>query len=82
MRSELKVTFVDECPAFAAPRTKRGQCKYPFSELDYVGRGFDVHNRVLSSVRTAMKRWLADHEGIEMSVRQISEKIVRVRRDK
>ena len=82
MVPELKVTFVDELPRFPERKTQEGQCKYPFAELDCVGRGFDVHNRALSSVRQAMNKWLERNEGVEMSVRQISEKIVRVRRDK
>ena len=85
MPDEIRITFVDECPVFPARRTKRGQCKYPFDELDAAGRGFDVHNRTLSSVRHALTRWSKAHEGVQMTVREvdgINGKIIRVRRDK
>ena len=82
MRPELVVTFVDELPRFPERKTKKGQCKYPFASLDHEGQGFDVHNRALSSVRQAMNKWLEANEGVELSVRQLTEKIVRVRRDK
>lgn len=78
---EPQFTFLNDCPPFPPPASKRGQCKYPFERLD-VGSGVDVRGRSLSTVKAAIRRWLKAHPGeFRFKVKLLSD-AVRVRRER
>lgn len=83
MWTEVKVTFLDDCPKFPEKRGNRtGMRQYPFDRLDAPGKGMEISNRSLSTVRQAARRWMDEHnDGMKLTVRVVDGK-VRVRRDK